>query len=410
MKKFKKELFQYFPKGTAGEVWPGNLDYMKLLLLEPYFTGSHASWSEEYAQCSRHQVDILSLPGRHWKWRMHGGAVTLARQFLERREPVDLLLASAMLDLTTFLALTRSKSASVPSVLYFHENQLTYPWSPRDGDPAKRRDIHYGFINYASALAADRVLFNSHYHRRAFLEALPEFLGVFPDHRETAAIDQIAAKSQVLPLGLDLQRFDSHRPQLEDDPARPPLLLWNHRWEYDKNPEEFFQALFLLQEEGLEFQVAILGESFAEQPNIFSEARGRLGERVVQFGYADDFADYARWLWRADILPVTAIHDFFGISVVQAMHCDCHPLLPKRLAYPEHVPQAHHGDYFYNDFEDLVARLAKLIEQAPARRCRSVRPFVSGYDWHLLGACYDDLLAEILNEKVFANASRRGDA
>ncbi len=368
---------------------------MKLLLLEPYFTGSHAAWSEEYAARSRHQVDILSLPGRHWKWRMHGGAVTLARQFLEYRQPVDLLLASAMLDLTTFLALTRSKSAGVPSVLYFHENQLTYPWSPRDSDPPARRDAHYGFINYASALAADRVLFNSHYHRQAFLEALPGFLGVFPDHQETSTIETIAAKSQVLPLGLDLQRFDAYRPQAELDPHRLPLLLWNHRWEYDKNPEEFFRALFLLQDQGLDFQVAILGESFAEQPAIFTEARSRLGERVVQFGYAADFASYADWLWRADILPVTAIHDFFGISVVQAMHCDCHPLLPKRLAYPEHVPSSLHEDYFYDDFDDLVARLGNAIEQVSVLRCRSLRPFVQNYDWRQLGIHYDDLFAEL---------------
>lgn len=331
---------------------------------------------------------------------MHGGAVSLSRQFLERRQPVDLLLASAMLDLTTFLALTRSKSAGVPSVLYFHENQLTYPWSPRDSDPPARRDAHYGFINYASALAADRVLFNSDYHRQAFLQALPGFLGVFPDYREVANIESIAAKSQVLPLGLDLQRFDVHRPPVELDSQRLPLLLWNHRWEYDKNPEEFFRALFLLQEQGLEFQVAILGESFAEQPAIFAEARRRLGERVVQFGYAENFASYAHWLWRADILPVTAIHDFFGISVVQAMHCDCHPLLPKRLAYPEHVPSSCHGDYFYEDFDDLVVRLAGLINQVSALRCRSARSFVQNYDWRHLGPRYDDLFSELLDLPV----------
>lgn len=373
---------------------------MKLLLLEPYFTGSHAAWSEEYAARSRHQVAILSLPGRHWKWRMHGGAVTLARQFLEYRQPVDLLLASAMLDLTTFLALTRSKSFGVPSVLYFHENQLTYPWSPRDDDPPARRDAHYGFINYASALAADRVLFNSNYHRQAFLEALPGFLGSFPDHQEMTSIESIAAKSQVLPVGLDLERFDVHRPQGEIDPHRLPLLLWNHRWEYDKNPEEFFRALFLLQEQGLDFQVAILGESFAEQPAIFAEARSRLGKRVVQFGYAADFAAYAEWLWRADILPVTAIHDFFGVSVVQAMRCDCHPLLPKRLAYPEHVPSSFHGDCFYEDFDDMVDRLAELINQVSDLRCRNVQSFAQNYDWRHLVGRYDDLFSDFLDRPI----------
>lgn len=370
---------------------------MRILLLEPYFTGSHAAWSEEFRRRSRHQVDILSLPGRHWKWRMHGGAVTLARQFLARRQPVDLLLASDMLDLTTFLALTRGKSSGIPAVVYFHENQLTYPWSPRDADPPARRDAHYGFINYASALAADRVLFNSEYHRRVFLAALPKFLGGFPDCQEVSGIESIAAKSQVLPLGLDLQRFDLYAPPSGQNPRRPALLLWNHRWEYDKNPEEFFQALFLLQEQGLEFQVVILGQNFVRQPAIFAEARQRLGERVVQFGYAADFAAYASWLWRADILPVTAIHDFFGISVVQAMHCNCHPLLPKRLAYPEHVPEALHEQYFYRDFEDLVLRLGRLIAQVDNLRQQSVKGFVQGYDWSHLGTRYDDLLAECRN-------------
>ena len=55
---------------------------MNIVILEPYFTGSHASWANEYKAYSRHQVTILSLKGQYWKWRMHGGAVTLADKFL----------------------------------------------------------------------------------------------------------------------------------------------------------------------------------------------------------------------------------------------------------------------------------------------------------------------------------------
>ena len=134
---------------------------MRILLVEPYYTGSHASWAEGYAQHSQHQVDILSLPGRFWKWRMHGGAVTLARKFLASPLIPDLILATDMLDLTTFLALSADRTASLPTAIYFHENQLTYPWSPEDRDLILRRDKHYGFINYTSALAANAVLFNS---------------------------------------------------------------------------------------------------------------------------------------------------------------------------------------------------------------------------------------------------------
>ncbi len=41
---------------------------------------------------SEHQIDLLTLPARFWKWRMHGGAVTLARRFLENDQLPDLLV------------------------------------------------------------------------------------------------------------------------------------------------------------------------------------------------------------------------------------------------------------------------------------------------------------------------------
>jgi hypothetical protein len=50
---------------------------MKILLIEPYHTGSHAAWASGFATHSRHFVSTLTLPGRFWKWRMHGAAVTL---------------------------------------------------------------------------------------------------------------------------------------------------------------------------------------------------------------------------------------------------------------------------------------------------------------------------------------------
>lgn len=167
---------------------------MKICLVEPFHTGSHAAWAEEFARFSRHEVELLTLSGRHWKWRMHGGAVTLARHFLASQCKPDLLLASDMLDLTTFLALTREQSAGIPTALYFHENQLSYPWSPNGANPAQQR-AHYAFINYTSALAADAVIFNSHYHRDVFLEQLPDFLKGFPDLNELETfVQQHAAK------------------------------------------------------------------------------------------------------------------------------------------------------------------------------------------------------------------------
>lgn len=379
-------------------------DGLDIVLLEPYLTGSHLAWAREYAAHSRHRVRILGLEGRHWKWRMHGGAVTLARHFLAEGLRPDLLLATDMLDLTTFLALTRQVTAQTPVALYFHENQLTYPWSPGDADPSLRRDAHYGFINYAGALAADAVLFNSDYHRRAFLDALPGFLGAFPDHREPESVTAIAEKSRVLPLGLDLRALDGPAPLR----VGPPLLLWNHRWEYDKNPEDFFRALFHLDGLGVDFNLVVLGESFRKFPPIFAEARQRLARHIVHWGFVESFADYAAWLRRADILPVTSIHDFFGASVVQAVHCDTWPLLPRRLAYPEHLPQARHGEFFYNDFEDLAARLAELCRDIERVRRMPTRSLVTRYDWSALTPNYDGVFARLTVGGTFAVDSGAG--
>lgn len=362
---------------------------MRIALVEPYCTGSHAAWAGEYAARSRHRLELLTLPGRNWKWRMHGGAVTLASRFLALPYLPDLILATDMLDLTTFLALTRKASSRCRCALYFHENQLTYPWSPDDPDPAGERDLHYAFINYASALAADAVLFNSRYHRDAFLGALPGFLKRFPDATDQATVRDIAVKSRVLPLGLDLKRLDRHRPRDREDCA-PPLILWNHRWEFDKAPEPFFQALYRLADEGLDFRVAVLGESFGRAPAIFKQARERLGNRVLQWGYQEGFARYAEWLWRADILPVTSRQEFFGASVVQALYCDCAALLPERLSYPEHVPQQAENLVLYRKEEELIDRLRELVTERGARR--SLREHVARYDWQYLAPLYDDFL------------------
>ena len=361
----------------------------RICLLEPYNTGSHKAWVEGYAAHSAHQAISLTLDGRFWKWRMHGGAVTLARMYRERQVRADLLLATDMLDLSTFLALTRDLTHDVPTALYMHENQLTYP--PR---PGEKRDLHYGFINYASMLCADRVFFNSRFHLESWFEELPRLLKHFPDYNELHTVQELRARSEVLPLGLDLSRLDAHRPS--DLTTGPAIILWNHRWEYDKNPGEFLQALYTLAERGTDFRVVLLGEVFVRVPAEFQEARERLGERILQFGYVESFAEYARWLWRADIVVSTALHDFFGAAVVEAMYCGCWPILPWRLSYPQFVPEAYRGRCLYRSREELLELLRQAIENASAWRAEAtgvhgspLREVVAGYDWSAIAPAYD---------------------
>jgi glycosyltransferase involved in cell wall biosynthesis len=362
---------------------------LRIALLEPFLGGSHQQWAEGLQRHSRHEIRIFGLPDRHWKWRMHGGAVSLARAYLASGFQADLFLATDMLDLTTFLSLTRRAAAGVPALLYFHENQLAYPWSPGDPDPSLQRDHHYSFINYTSALAADALLFNSAYNQDSFLQGLPAYLRMYPDAQELGTIPELVAKSQVLPLGMDLRALDAARQ--EKSSGQPPLVLWNHRWEHDKGPEEFFAALMALADEGVDFRLAVLGERFKQVPAVFAQAREALASRIVHWGYAADQAAYAQWLWQADVLPVTGRQDFFGGSVVEAMYCGVRPLLPRRLAYPGHVPTAFQSEVFYTDEADFRVRLRALLQSRPFPHLNT-QEWVSGYDWVQIIPRYDALL------------------
>ncbi len=370
---------------------------MHILLLEPYSTGSHAQWASGYQRHSSHQVDVLQLAGANWKWRMHGGAVTLARRFMESSLAPDLIVATDMLDLTTFQALTRRRSASIPMAVYFHENQMSYPWSPTDRDVVHNRDKHYGFINFATALAADAVFFNSQYHLESFFEELVRLLKHFPDHNELGAVERIRERSSVLRLGMDLRRFDEHAGGATGgDESAGPLIVWNHRWEYDKNPDEFFKAVRALADEGVPFRLAVLGENFSQVPVVFLKARDALGDRVVQFGYAESFDTYARWLHSADVMPVTSRQDFFGASVVEAVYCGCRPLLPDRLAYPELIPEKLRQKVFYSGNDELIIRLREMLSDSTPANDR-LRAAMLRFDWDTMAPQYDRVFERLAN-------------
>ena len=364
---------------------------MNILIIEPYFTGSHKQWAVGFAEYSKHDVRFLTMKGQFWKWRMHGGAVTMAREFNNLTWRPDLILATDMLDLSTFLALTKSKSNGIPTAIYFHENQLSYPWSPKDRDIQNNRDTHYGFINYASALAADQVFFNSEFHMASFLDALPRFLRKFPDYRELDSVNVIRGKSHILHLGMDLRQFDNHRKGHGDE----PLILWNHRWEYDKNPTEFFNVLGKVREYGHNFKLAVMGENFNQYPDIFIEAHKSFKDQIVQWGYTESFTEYAQWLWKADILPVTSNQEFFGASVMEAMYCDTWPILPNRLTYPELLPPEHHRDHLYSNGQDLFNKINWAIENYEQIKSLQFHSIAKPFDWESMAPIYDIALEQI---------------
>lgn len=380
---------------------------MHIYLISPYHGGSHQAWAEGYRRHSRHSVEMLTMPARFWKWRMFGGAMTLARRFNEHVTGAtpdnSMLLATDMLDLATFLALTRRKTAALPVALYMHENQLTYPLparDPRSGRPRQLReaDRHYALINLTSMLAADRVFFNSAYHRDSFLSALPGLLSHFPEYNELQTVDTVALRSTVLPVGIEFSRIEP-RPDAVPSATDRPLILWNQRWEYDKNPRMFLDVLLTLAEEGVAFDVALCGERFGVHAPEFDRAAAALGDRVIQFGYADDDR-YRKLLWQADVTFSTARHEFFGISILEAIYAHTLPILPRRLSYPELIPEAFHTRCLYDRRAGLLSRLRQALADPPAARrtAAQMAATVSRFSWTVQAPLYDAALAQLGEE------------
>ena len=362
---------------------------MKIAVFEPFYAGSHRQWLDGMIRFSTHEIHAFTLPGRHWKWRMHGGALTLANKFLESDFDPDLIMCTDMVDVGLLLSLIRRRARDIPVVLYMHENQLTYPWSDSDPDVAMQRDNHYAFLNYSSACTADAVCFNSPYHMESFMGALMSFLKQFPDHQNLQTIEQIQKKSSVLPLGLDLRRFDAFKSHNEEN--RLPTLLWNHRWEYDKSPQDFFELIEKLDEQGLEFELVVCGEQALKVPEVFTYAKQQFKHRIKHFGFVENAADYAQLLAGSDIVPVTSVQDFFGISIVEAMYSGVKPILPRRLTY-EWLAGYTTGSVLYDTKDELFEATSKAIEN---RSLVFESDRLLDFDWRNIISRYDEYFNEI---------------
>ena len=223
------------------------------LAIEPWLGGSHQRFLETWARHSSHRIQVMGLPGRHWKWRMEGAAFTLAHRCREAAVPApDLIFASDYLDLARFRGFLPPEWTGIPVVYYLHENQLTYP--VRD---LAAQDNHYGFSNILSCLAADRILFNSQYHKDAFAAAATALLEALPRPSPRAELRAALAGAQIAAPGIETEGtlLGPGAPQ-----GAPLRVLFNHRWEHDKQPREFLEAVLRVKQEH-EVEVVMLGQT-----------------------------------------------------------------------------------------------------------------------------------------------------
>ena len=363
---------------------------MNIELIDSFFSGSHKQWGLDLKKHSKHQFKIYSMVGMHWKWRMHGGAITLSNQLNNSNFAPDLILITDMVDVAVFKSLLSTKLKNIPIIVYFHENQIMYPKSKLDTDLVEKRDDHYGFINFTSALTADKVIFNSNFHLSGFLIEIKKLLSKFPDYPLSQYIPKIKQKSTVIPVGVNMELIN--RKEINQS----PVILWNHRWVHDKNPEQFFKILFKLNEEGYKFKLNIVGEKFKTSPRIFNDAKHILKNKILNWGFAESKNEYYKILSSSDILPVTSNHDFFGISTVEAISLGVTPLLPNRLAYPEHIPKSLFKDYLYDTEEDLYSKLKNAILDYKNLETTELQNYVQKYELKKVIVDYDKYFEKII--------------
>uniref|UniRef100_A0A3Q3X1W6 tRNA-queuosine alpha-mannosyltransferase n=1 Tax=Mola mola TaxID=94237 RepID=A0A3Q3X1W6_MOLML len=332
-----------------------------VLLLEAFYGGSHKQLvdllKENIPGCA-----VVTLPAKKWHWRARTAALHFS-QTTPTCPSYRVLFSSSVLNLCELVAL-RPDLARLKKVLYFHENQLVYPVRK---DQA--RDFQYGYNQVLSCLVADVVVFNSIFNMDSFLSSISSFMNKIPDHRPRDLDLLIRPKCMVL-------YYPVHFPDVS-------------RREHDKNPELFFSTLIKLKERRLDFQLSVLGETFTDPPDVFLEARRLLDRHVLHWGFLPSRHDYLSVLSQADVVVSTAKHEFFGVAMLEAVHCGCYPLCPKALVYPEIFP----AEYLYATPEQLCKRLQTLCRRPDIARRHVVKVDTTCFSWTTLKERFETLLA-----------------
>ncbi|MRI34612.1 DUF3524 domain-containing protein [Endozoicomonas sp. OPT23] len=362
---------------------------MKILLLSAYDAMSHGYWRKGLVNAfPEYDWTVLTLPPRYFSWRLRGNSLSWAwgeRETLEA--DYDLLICTSMTDLSALKGMVPSLAA-IPTLCYFHENQFAYPASANQSQTVEPQ-----ILNIYTALAADHVLFNTAYNRHTFLEGAKALLRKLPDHVPANVIEQLERISSVLPVPLPEKVFQN-KGESSDSCLH---ILWNHRWEYDKAPERLFKAIELLEQKNTDFKLHVVGQGFRNSPAVFAAAREQYADVIGHWGYVDSEAEYRRLLSTCDLVISTAIHDFQGIAVLEAVAAGCLPVVPDRLAYKELFANRFRYES-YNDLElESKALAEKLFEYSVMKEegWLPEAPSVSGLSWSSLRACYDQRITEL---------------
>jgi glycosyltransferase involved in cell wall biosynthesis len=365
---------------------------MRILLLSAYDAQSHQYWREGLvALFPKYDWTQLVLPGRYFSWRIRGNSMQWAlgeRATLD--QPYDLVIATSMVDLASLKGFVPNL-AHIPSILYFHENQFIYP-------PSQANNKHHldpKMVTLYGALAADKLVFNSRYNQQSFIAGVRELLNQLPEKMPVDVAQVLNDKSSVLPVPLKPlahgvnQEYQTLWPKREG--VSPLRLVWAARWEYDKGPQQLQAILRELRTRNIDFQLCLLGQQFRKQPIEFEQIKAEFDTNLVQFGYAESRHHYLSWLAAADIVLSTALHEFQGLAVLEAVQLGCIPILPNRLVYPELFGSTYLYTSASNNLSQEASLAANLIQHHTKLMDKGMQvvPVMKSFEWPAMAVRYD---------------------
>lgn len=368
---------------------------VKILLLSAYNAASHQYWIDGL-QKNLPDIEwtILSLPPRFFSWRIRGNSLTWAfcyRQILE--QDYDWVLATSMVDLAALRGMVPSV-AKQRTIVYFHENQFVYPPSPHSDCKHSARangGVEPQLVNLYTALCADKIVFNSNYNRQTFFSGLEYLLRKLPDGVPPGICEQLQLNSQVIPVPLENELF-SVQAQKTDSRFH---IVWNHRWEYDKGPDRLYHCLQQLAP-SLSLRVHVIGQQFRQQPQVFESIHALLKQNdwLGYWGFIEARTEYLNVLAQADAVLSTALHDFQGLSVLEAYTLGCVPLVPDRLAYREFIPARYRYQSFpedeVRDGQSAAEKIEHWLGYEPPTKTPLDIP--TEFSWYKLAGLYQALL------------------
>lgn len=367
---------------------------LKGLILSAYDAGSHKYWRNGL-EAGLHEIDwtALSLPARFFSWRIRGNPISFISRYAEElAQKYDFMLVTSMVDLATLKGLVPSLS-KIPAIVYFHENQFEYPKSER-----QQSVLEAQMVNLYSAMAADSVIFNSEFNQTTFMDGCDQLMNKLPDFTLSDLSSRLRHKSAVIAVPIGDHLFE--RSHCEFLPNSPVKILWNHRWEYDKGPDRLLLFLIELKKRQVPFEINIVGEQFRSVPPEFDQIQSTFVTEVRSFGYISDVNDYYKLLSQCDIVLSTTIHEFQGLSVMEAVAAGCLPLVPRRLSYKEYIESTY---CYESDIEDpkkeAVSAVNTLLDLMglPVNR-RLMNGMLQQYSWSTLLKQYRSAIEQVLKK------------